>query len=175
MQTNSSSGFSLAETVIALGILTTGVLGAAAVLATGMQNLSSSPSDVVTTQKAAQAIEAVFSARDSGKLTWAQIKNVSQGGVFVDGAQPLKLAGADGLVNTVDDTSVETVTLPGADGTLNTADDSTVTLSSHTREIAITDVPNENGELRTIVVTIRYRNGATIRTYTLTSLISAYS
>ncbi len=29
-----------------------------------MKNLSSSPADVVVTQKAAQAIEAVFSARD---------------------------------------------------------------------------------------------------------------
>ena len=42
-----------------------------------MQNLSSSPADVVTTQKAAEAMEAVFSARQSGKLTWTQINNVS--------------------------------------------------------------------------------------------------
>ena len=40
------TGFSLVETMIALGVLTVGVLGAAAVLATGMQNLSSSPADV---------------------------------------------------------------------------------------------------------------------------------
>ena len=62
--------------MFALGVLTVGVLASAAVLATGMQNLSSSPGDVVVTQKAAQAIEAVFSARDSHKLTWAQIRNV---------------------------------------------------------------------------------------------------
>ncbi len=73
---SSQNGFSLVETVIALGVLTVGVLGAAAVLATGMQHLSSSPADVIVTQKAAQAIEAVFSARDSHKLTWAQIRNV---------------------------------------------------------------------------------------------------
>jgi hypothetical protein len=175
MRITSSKGFSLAETVIALGVLTTGVLGAAAVLATGMQNLSSSPADVITTQKAAQAIEAVFSARDSGKLTWAQIKNVSQGGVFVDGAQSLKLAGLDGLVNTVDDTTVETVTLPGKDKILQTADDQIVTLSTYTRQIAIQDVPYENGELRSIVVTIKYQNGPTTRTYVLTTYISAYS
>ena len=57
MMLSSAKGFSLAETVIALGVLTTGVLGAAAVLATGMQNLSSSPGDVVSAQKAAQAGE----------------------------------------------------------------------------------------------------------------------
>ena len=77
MSGTSAKGFSLVETMVALGVLVTGVLGAAAVLAAGMQNLSSSPADVVTTQKAAEAMEAVFSARQSGKLTWAQIKNVT--------------------------------------------------------------------------------------------------
>ena len=74
MQTSSNKGFSLVETIVAIGVLTTGILGAAGVLAAGMQNLSSSPSDVVVTQKAAQAIETVFAARDSHRFTWAQIK-----------------------------------------------------------------------------------------------------
>lgn len=182
MPTSSAKGFSLVETVIALGVLTTGILGAAAVLATGMQNLSSSPADVVTTQKAAEAMEAVFSARQSGKLTWAQIKNVngasgSDGGVFVDGAQPLYRPGADGLVNTADDAvaGVETVVLPGKDQTLGTADDQTVTLTGFTREIKIRDVTGENSQLRSIIVTIKYQNGPTLRTYTLTTYISSYS
>ena len=180
MRISSSQGFSLAETVIALGVLTTGILGAAAVLATGMQNLSSSPSDVVTTQKAAEAIEAVFSARQSGKLTWPHIQNVAGAsgadhGVFLDGPTSLKLAGLDGLVNTADDTTVETMRLPGADQLLNTADDRVVTLSGFTREIMIRDVPNENGQLRSIVVTIKYQNGPSTRTYTLTTYISSYS
>jgi type II secretory pathway pseudopilin PulG len=179
MRMSSSKGFSLAETVIALGVLTTGVIGAAGVLTIGMQNLSSSPADVVVTQKAAQAVEAVFAARDSHRLTWAQIRNVngaaSDGGVFLDGPQPLKLAGADGLVNTADDTTVETVTLPGKDQLLNTPDDLVITLNGYTREIAIRDVVGENGELRSIVVTVTYQNGATKRTYTLQSFISAYS
>jgi hypothetical protein len=175
MQISSSKGFSLAETVIALGVLTTGVLGAAAVLAAGMQNLSSSPGDVVSAQKAAQAMEAVYSARDTGKLTWAQIRNVSQGGVFLDSAQQLKNAGADGLVNTSDDGAVETVTLPGKDQIIGTSDDQVITLSGYTRQITITDVPGENGDLRKIVVTIVYKNGPTTRTYTLTSYVSAFA
>ncbi len=177
MRVSSSKGFSLAETVIALGVLTTGILGAAAVLASGMQNLSSSPMDVVTTQKASEAMEAVFSARQSGKLTWTQINNVSNGGVFLDGAQPLNKAGLDGLVNTADDAAagIETVTLPGADHNLNTADDQITSLTAFTRQIQIQDVANENAQLRSIVVTIRYRNGPTTRTYTLTTYISSYS
>lgn len=177
MRVSSSKGFSLAETVIALGVLTTGILGAAAVLASGMQNLSSSPMDVVTTQKASEAMEAVFSARQSGKLTWTQINNVSNGGVFLDGQQPLNKAGLDGLVNTADDAAagIETVTLPGADHNLNTADDQITSLTAFTRQIQIQDVANENAQLRSIVVTIRYRNGPTTRTYTLTTYISSYS
>src|SRR5476649_1295155 len=127
------AGFSLVETIVALGVLTVGVLGAASVLTSGMQNLSSSPADVVVTQKAAQAVEAVFAARDSHRLTWAQIRNVngaaSDGGVFLDGPQPLKLAGPDGLVNTADDTTIETITLPGKDQLLNTTDDLIIPLT----------------------------------------------
>lgn len=175
MSVTSSKGFSLAETVVAMGVLTTGVLGAAAVLSAGMQNLSSSPGDVISTQKAAQAIEAVFSARDTGKLAWTQIRNVSQGGVFLDGAQPLKKAGPDGLLNTSDDTAVETVVLPGRDQTIGTGDDQVVPLSAYTRQITITDVPNENGDLRKIVVTIVYQNGRTTRTYTLTTYLSSFA
>ena len=176
----SEKGFSLAETVVALGVLTTGILGAAAVLVAGMQNLSSSPSDVIVTQKAQQAIEAVFSARDSHKLAWSKIRNVqggtgSDGGVFIDGPQQLKTPGADGLVNTADDGAVETNELPGKDRLLGTYDDQTVVLSQFTREIKIRDVPNENGMLRSITVTLTYQNGPTKRTYTLTSYISSYS
>jgi len=177
MRLSSSKGFSLAETVVALGVLTTGVLGAAAVFVTGMQNLTSSPSDVVATQKAAEAMEAVFSARQSGKLTWTQINNVANGGVFLNGAQPLYRAGADGLVNTADDSAagIETVTLPGPDGLLNTVDDKVVTLGGYTRQIQIADVTGENAQLRVITVTIRFTNGPSVRTYTLQTYISSYS
>ncbi|HVB38083.1 MAG TPA: prepilin-type N-terminal cleavage/methylation domain-containing protein, partial [Vicinamibacterales bacterium] len=127
-------GFSLIETMIALGILATGLLGAAAIMTTGMQRLAGSPAQVIATQKAAEAIESVFAARDSHVLTWAQIRNVkgasgADGGVFLDGPQPLKLPGPDGLVNTADDGALETVTNPGPDGVMGTADDQVVPLS----------------------------------------------
>ena len=176
-----NQGFSLVEVLIALGVLTAGTLGLAAVFSSGMQYLGSSPSDVVVTQKAAQAIEAVYSARDSHKLTWAQIRNVngasgSDGGIFVDGPQPLHLAGLDGLVNTSDDSSqIETITLPGSDQQLDTADDRTVVLSGYTREIKIRDVSSENGQLRSIAVTVTYQSGSMKRTYTLSTFISVYS
>jgi Tfp pilus assembly protein PilV len=177
---SSQAGFSLVETIVAIGVLTVGVLGAASVLTTGMQNLASSPADVVVTQKAAQAIEAVYSARDSHRLVWAQIRNVlgetgMDGGVFLDGPQTLLLAGPDGLVNTADDTTLETVTLPGKDQMLGTMDDQVVSLTGYTRTITITDVPGESGQLRQVTVVITFQSGPTKRSYTLTTFLSAYS
>jgi len=174
-------GFTLIETMMALGVLTVGVLSTAAVLARGMQHLSSSPADVIVTQKAAQAVEAVFSARDSHKVTWPQIKNVrgqtgNDGGIFLDGPQQLHNAGTDGLVDTADDTTaLETMTLPGKDQTLGTTDDQTNALTQYTREITIRDVANENGQLRSITVNMTYRSGPTVKTYTLVTFISAFS
>ncbi len=175
----SQKGFSLVETVMALGVLTVGLLGAAGVLAQGMQKLGTSQGDVVTTQKAAEAIETVFAARDSHTLTWAQIRNVhgagTDNGIFLDGPQPLKVPGPDGVVNTIDDGAIETVTYPGHDQMLGTLDDTTQTLDKYTREIRIRDVPNENGALRSITVTVTYQAGPTLKTYTLTTYISNFS
>ena len=69
----------------------------AAVLTLGMQKVTSSPGDLTATQKANEAIESVFSARDSQTVTWAQMKNVhgasgSDNGIFLDGPQPLRSA-----------------------------------------------------------------------------------
>ena len=51
----------------------------------------------------------------------------------------------------------------------------TLTLNQFKREIAIADVPGENGQLRSITVTITYQNGPTKRTYVLTTFISSYA
>ena len=173
----SESGFSLIEAVIASGVLAAGLLGAAATFAHGMKWVASSPGDLLATQKAAEAIESVFSARDSHVLTWAQLRNVagasgSDGGIFLDGPQPLKTPGPDGVVNTADDGGIETVTLPGPDGVYGTADDVVEQLTQFRREVKIRDV--ELG-LRSISVTVTYQHGAILRTYTLTTYISDYS
>jgi prepilin-type N-terminal cleavage/methylation domain-containing protein len=183
----SQRGFSLIETAIALGVLTVGLMGAAAVLTSGLNIVQSSPFDLIATQKAAEAVESVFSGRDSHVLVWAQIENVlgasgSDGGVFLDGAQPIKLVGPDGLVNTADDATqpIETMVFPGPDQMMYTADDITVTLAGMTRAITIRNVPGEidvNGicDLRSITVTVVYYAGTTARTYTLVTYISNYS
>ena len=187
LKSSSQRGFSLIETAMALGVLSIGLMGAAAVITTGLNLVQTSPFDLIATQKAAEAVESVFSGRDSHVLVWAQIRNVlgstgTDGGVFVDGPQPLKLVGPDGLVNTADDAAqpVESMVYPGQDQKMFTADDVTVTLSGYTREIQIRDVPGEvdvNGicNLRSITVTVIYQAGQTSRRYSLVTYISTYS
>ncbi len=58
---------------------------------------------LIAREKAREAIESVHAARDTGEASWATIRNVLDGGVFLDGAQPIKDPGDDGLVNTADD------------------------------------------------------------------------
>jgi prepilin-type N-terminal cleavage/methylation domain-containing protein len=165
-------GFTLIETVVALGVMATVLLGLAALLTAGARRIASAPGDLTATQKAAEAIENVFSARDTQTLRWAQIRNVADGGIFLNGPQPLREPGPDGLIDTADDTGSETVVLPGPDQQLGTSDDVTVSLIGFTREIRINDVePN----LRLITVTITYQQGSATRTYTLTTYISNFA
>jgi type II secretory pathway pseudopilin PulG len=169
---HSQSGFSLLETVFAIGVLSAGALGMAGTFTSGMQRTVSSPNELIATQKAAEAVESVFSARDSHLLVWSQIRNESYGGVFMNGPQPLKLPGPDGIVNTHDDTLIESFDLPGPDQVLGTADDVTKTLDGFTREIAITDLTDD---LRSITVTVTYQAGPTTKSYSITAYISSWA
>ena len=168
----SERGVSLIETMIAMLVLTVGAIGMASVFLYGMQSASSSPKELVATQKASEAMESVFAARDSHTLTWAQLQNAADGGIFLGGAKSLQLAGADGILNTADDGAVESVQYPGPDQLLGTADDRTDTLSGYTREIKIATISTS---LRSVTVTIIYPAGSMTRTYTLTAYMSAFA
>jgi prepilin-type N-terminal cleavage/methylation domain-containing protein len=172
-------GFTLLEVAIAVVILTGGVLALVGTLTWALASLNTSQEDFLAQAKAAEAVESVFTARDTRVLNWGQIRNVlgssgSDGGVFRDGPQPLLDPGLDGLVNTADDNAnlPDSIWQPGPDGILGTSDDVRVPLSNYTREIQIRDVsPN----LRSIQVIMRYQVGRLQRSYTLTTYISSFS
>jgi prepilin-type N-terminal cleavage/methylation domain-containing protein len=166
-------GFSLVEALVSLAVLAVGLLSLAGVLTTGLQDISVAPTDVIARQKVAEAIEAVYTARDTRILTWAQIRNVPNGGIFLAGPQPLRTTGLDGLVNTADDGPVEELVLPGRDGQLGTGDDVKTPLTQYTREIRITDI---SVMLRQLTVTVTVTLGGGVRrNYTVTTLISSFS
>ncbi len=174
MQTSphSASGFSLIETMISILILTVGVLGLTQAFISGVQKSTSAPYEVLATQKAAEAVESVFAARDSHTITWAQMRNAGQGGVFVNSATAMTTAGNDGILNTSDDGPVEVFVYPGPDGIIGTLDDKTLTLAGFTRKIEIVDL---SAFLRRITVTVTYPANGQTKTYTVTSLISQYA
>jgi prepilin-type N-terminal cleavage/methylation domain-containing protein len=187
-------GFSLMEVMVAMSILLIGLLGLAQVFYLGMANASTSSAHLIAREKAREAIESVHTARDTHTIAWNQIHNVAPpacagvvaappqpavaftatgGGIFLNGEQELRQAGADGLVNTGDDAAAGYEELPGPNGRYEAAaptDD--VRLDQYWREVAICDV---NPDLRQIQVTVRYRVGTTSRRYTLSTYISSFS
>jgi len=166
------SGFSLIDALMGMVIMGGGLLSLALALSQGMIFMSTSHYQEIAKQKASEAIETVTSARDTLVIPWAQIRNVSQGGIFLDGAQALRAHGPDGLVNTADDGAVEQEVLPGPDGILGTADDVVYQLNDFTREIRITDIA---ANLRQITVTVTYQVGGVTRSYQLVTYISSFA
>ena len=179
---NEQSGFSLIETVVAMGILATGLLGLAGVFTLGMAHMATSSANLIAREKAREAVESVHTARDTRVITWAQINNQTNGGVFKDAPsqggtpQPMYKAGVDGLVGTNDDAAagLETQQMTAKDGSVLT-----VPMSNYTRIIEITSVNKADGtinpDLRQITVRIDYSVGPVKRSYTLTTLISSIS
>jgi len=165
--------------MLATVVLTGGLLSLVAIYTQGVLLMSASQMDVIAKQKATEAIESVFSARDTRVLTWALIRNVSNGGIFLNGPQALYTECTtnptnDGIANTADDAACpqDSIVDPGPDGMLATGDDQVMTLSSFTREVEITDVaPN----LRRVRVIVRYRASHMQRQYVLTTFFSSFA
>jgi type II secretory pathway component PulJ len=179
---NPQSGFTILEAIIAIAILSFGILSLAAVYAQGIQVANMTQLDYIAEKKAEEAVETIFAARDAKLLAWTNIRNVtgsggSNDGVFTVGPQPLLAAGPDGLYGTADDDTAnpDTVILgPGPDKILGTADDVVMSLKNMTRTIAISDVTGESG-LRQITITMTYTVGAMTRQYTLVSYVAQFS
>lgn len=171
-------GFTLLETVIAMAVLSFGILALASFYTQGMQASYRSQIQFIAQEKAQEALETIFTARDTQMLSFAQINNVSAGGVFLDGPQPLLAPGPDGLVGTADDDAANPDSIvvgPGPDNVLGTADDTTINLNPWmTRTILIQPVQNENN-LNQITITVNYNYEGQAGQFQLVCYISSYS
>jgi type II secretory pathway component PulJ len=170
-------GFTLIEALVSMLIMTVGLLGLAQAFIVGLQHMATSSSNLIAREKAREAVESVHTARDTRTITWAEIRNVSAGGVFLDGALDLNAAGVDGLINTADDAAagVETQRAPGPNGILGDADDVLTPLVGFHRRVQILELEPVNPALREVVITITYSVGLQQRTYTLRTFISSFS
>lgn len=177
-----ANGFSLIEVLVSMGVLTAGLLSLVGIFTVSLWRVSSSSTQIVAREKAREAIESVHAARDTGLLSWQNIQNVANGGIFLAGEQLLRLPGADGIVNTGDDASaaMETMRKPGPDGVLGSTDDEVTELNDFRREIIITNTTYSgtttvNPNLRRITVNIKFRVYDVWRTYSVETFISSYS
>jgi prepilin-type N-terminal cleavage/methylation domain-containing protein len=175
-------GFTLIEAMISIVVMAIGILGLGAVYAQGILYANSAQYQYIAEKKAEEAMETIFTARDTGLAQWAQIQNNTvtgpPPGLFLTGPQQLCDPGPDGLVGTADDNCAlpdKVIIGPGPDGILGTADDLIINLNSiMSREIQITNVTNEPN-LRQVNIIIRYTASGQQRTYTLACYISAFA
>ena len=138
-------GFSLIEATFAALILVIGLLALAGLFGQSLTSLQNTREDLIAKQKAREALEAVYSARNDATVGFAGIQNVSNGGIFLDGFQPMFLAGPNGIVGTQGQSTIlDRQILPGKDGVMNTADDEIIPLSNFQRQIQIQPLVSAN-------------------------------
>jgi prepilin-type N-terminal cleavage/methylation domain-containing protein len=186
-------GFTLIECMISMLILTIGAVGLLGVFGLAMKANQGSQSDLIARQLASETIEGIYTARNTAEISWSQIQNISNGGIFVDGMGVVKCAGADGIIGTVDDTScltasgatcpnggIKCLTEPGPDGLMGTADDVILSLSNYQRQVLIQPLLDINGNsiqtLNLVAVTIQYTTPSSpvAKTYVINEYVSAY-
>jgi prepilin-type N-terminal cleavage/methylation domain-containing protein len=155
VRTNRSgeAGFSLLELVVAMVIVTIGLLGVASAISYAL--IASNRGRGVTNSKTliVSILEQMETLRNTRQLTFEQISNTRQGNSnfhgfpYTDGDfRPVStVPGADGIFGSEDDLWVGT----------STTDDLTLARPGVTRQIKITTFPT-NPYLKKIQVTLRY-------------------
>src|ERR1017187_2889315 len=99
-QASRQDGFTLIETMIAIAIMSIGIVTLLAAFGTAVAATQNAQENLIARQKALEAMESIYTARNTQQITFSQIANIASGGIFTDGATQLLSAGADGLVKT---------------------------------------------------------------------------
>jgi type IV pilus modification protein PilV len=178
VKVHKQKGFTLVECLVAVAIMSAGILSLIPIFTRGLAANYQTQMQYIAQQKAQEAMESIFTARDTRLVTSAQIANVADGGIFSNGPQQLLAPGPDGLYGTADDDTNNPDTIvvaPGPDKIFGTADDVTINLNPFmTRTITITPVAN-TPNLKAIVVTVTWTFEGQTSTYSVQSLISNFS
>jgi prepilin-type N-terminal cleavage/methylation domain-containing protein len=179
-------GFTLLEVLIALAVLMVGLMSLAYGIGIGLAVVQMSTMDTIAREKAREAMEDVFTARDTSTIQFTQICNIPTTGsnpnncLFVNGYTSMYTADSSGLVNTSAAATqgvLETYVTPGPDGILGTADDVTYNLTGFQRSIQVTSVSSSDGYtvLAQVTVTILYNPLPWLsRTVTMVTVMSPY-
>jgi hypothetical protein len=159
-------GFTLIEAIVAIFVMTVGLIGTAAAITYALEFSAISRNVTKAKLIVVASIEEIESLRNSRRLDFKQFANVGAVDNIGSTNQFLGFAdefidvsdfpGADGVYGTADDAA----TSPGADGVYGTADDvidSSRIRHGYRRQIEIT---NMSSTLKKIVVRVRYSSSA---------------
>ncbi len=186
VRANGCVGFSIIEVMGAFFVIMVALTGLLALCSHAVATMMLMQDLLVAKQKSREALESIYTARNTQQLSFDMIQNVSDAadGIFLDGFQPLRKANpasglGDGLIGTADDGPIESLTLPGEDGVLGSGDDEIRVLRSFEREIKIDPVlyadNTVNPDVRKVQVRIRYSNPlGGQRTFEVESYISRF-
>ena len=182
-------GFTMMEVLISVVILTIGLVSMLAMFTVALAATNNAQEDLTAKQISQSTLESIFTARNTQQITFLQIQNVANGGIFLDGPQVIKDPGPDGLDGTADDLVANPLCpgpstclqLSGQDGVLGTADDVYMPLNNYRRTILISNVFLPGGgiddTLRQITVTVTYTStqfSAQQKQYSVGAYVSSF-
>lgn len=176
-------GFTLLEVMMSMAVMTIGLVSLLGVFGLAMASTQSSQQNAISKQLANEALEGILTARETANVTWTQIQNVGNGGIFLSGPQPIDCPGVDGIIGTADDAACgpQYLQMPGPDGIFGTADDVQLPLTNYTRTITITEAVNPSNNqpiptLNVVNITVTYNNPQLklAQNYVLNTYISQY-
>ncbi len=179
----SQRGMVLIEVLISIFILTIGLVSLLSLFSLSLASTQTVQQDLIAKQQAVEALESIYTARNTAQVTFVQIQNTPDG-IFLAGLQPILAPGPDGLSGTADDVRGQNanancpgpatcVELPGKDGVLGSGDDVWLPLNNYRRQIVITAL---QGSLNQITVTVQYAvpGVGAPKSYSVGGYISSY-
>jgi type IV pilus modification protein PilV len=162
---DSENGFTLIECIIAILVITIGLLGTAAAITYALEYSTISKNATNAKQVATSMIEQIESLRNTRRLAYRQIANVGSvdntatvntfTGFSTGFKEVATKPGADGVTGTDDD-----LLNAGADGIYGTGDDfidNSIVRDGYTRKITITDL---SPVIKKVEVNVRYASSA---------------
>ncbi len=171
------AGFSLIEVMISMIVVTVGLVGMLSVFAFATASTQAAQEDMIAKELASEAMESIFTARETAQVTWDQIQNTGTGntpdGIFVTGFQDIHQSGNNGIYGTSDDADAPArqLQLVGRDGVTTR----TLNLTNYKRKIEIASVSGTSS-LRLVTITIKYTVSPKLapKLYVVTAYISQF-
>lgn len=167
----SQRGFSLIEMMIATVVTSVGLIAMIGLFARSLAIMQYAQEGIIAKQKAREALEGVYAARDDSSLSFTQIDNFANGGIFKDGFVQMMLNTNTGISGTTSDsTTPDSVVLDGQ----------TIPLVNYRRQILFSPLPAVGGggndpNIKQVAVTVRvYSPGGRTRDYTVTGYVSKF-